>query len=743
MRCICGILALAVPVLGSAAPASAQTSRIGPSISAISAVVRGSSVAYDYKNAMYFVVSAHGDLNGRFISAEGALLGQVSIQRSTTGFNQYPGVAYSPDAFGGAGGFLVAWHQSLAVGAVVHARMISTSGALGPESQISADGSWWEATADIAYSTSSKEFLVVWQAQGIRAQRIGNNGEMLGSNIFVTGTDYHRDPSVAYNSATNEFMVVYAGADGVSAYAAARRIAAGNGTPVGAETLLTRAKATYITDVAYDSVSNRYLAAWYQGGTFGRVLDASGNPVTDVVVLGTRFTSYDGLGLAFNAVSGTYLMVAQDQQSYQNGAVQVTAGGVADAGIVATDIATNNGNYYPKVAARRDKAEWLLSTATGFMATSVQRIGSTGGGGGTTTPPPPPPPPPPCTATPTVTSLTVVSGQTTFPINVTAPSGCAWSATSGASWLQISSNASATGSASIGVTALHNTSMALRSGTITIGAQTITVRQVGFNPGAVTDLNGDGLSDIVWQNRSTGALAMWTVRGNSVTSTQWLNAPALADPAWRIGGTGDINGDGFADLVWQNSNDGTLSAWLMRGTQVLGASVLQYSPVITSWKIRGVADVNGDGKADIIWQHDAGWLAVWLMSGYNVISTVYLSVPRMGDPNWIIGGAGDVNGDGKADLVWQNQATGELALWLMDGPVVVSQRYLAARVPDLNWKLHGVGDVTGDGMADLLWQNETNGALGVWYLNGFTVIGQYLLSIQTLSDLSWNMVGPG
>ena len=275
MRPLCAVLAVLLFIGIGSSPARAQTSRLGPSITAISDVVRGSSVAYDYKDSMYLVVSAHGNLNGRFVSAAGALLGQVTIQTSTTGFSQYPGVAYSPDAFGGAGGFLVAWHQSLAVGAVVHARMISTAGALGPESQISADGSWWEAAADIAYSTSSKEFLVVWQAQGIRARRIGNSGEMLGTNIYVTGTDYHRDPSVAYNSATNEFMVVYAGVDAVSAYAAARRVAPGTGAVLGTETLLNRAKATYITDVAYDSVTNRYLAAWYQGGTFGRVLDAS------------------------------------------------------------------------------------------------------------------------------------------------------------------------------------------------------------------------------------------------------------------------------------------------------------------------------------------------------------------------------------------------------------------------------------------------------------------------------------
>ena len=217
----------------------------------------------------------------------------------------------------------------------------------------------------------------------------------------------------------------------------------------------------------------------------------------------------------------------------------------------------------------------------------------------------------------------------------------------------------------------------------------------------------------------------------------------MTDPAWRIAGTGDINGDGYADLVWQNSNDGTISAWLMRGSQVLGTSVLKDSPVSPNWKIRGVADVNGDGKADLIWQHDAGWLAVWLMDGYNASATLLLSVPRMLDPNWLIAGAGDVNGDGKADLVWQNQANGTLGVWLLNGATVIDQRQLSTYTPDLNWKIHGVGDISGDGVADLLWQNEATGALGVWYLNGFSVIGQWNLSIPVLSDGAWNMVGPG
>jgi hypothetical protein len=744
-RCYCAILATVVLASAMATPAAAQASRLGPSVTAITAVVKGSAVAYDPRESMYLVVSAYGDLNGRFVSAAGDPIGlPFTIQVGTSGATHFPGVAYSPDANGGAGGFLVAWHRSEVVGATVYSRTVSPAGVLGPVSHLTTDGSWWEAGVDVAYSTKSQEFLVAWQAAGIRAQRVGMNGDPLGLNIFVTGTDYHRDPSVAYNPTTNEFMVVYSGADTVSAYAAARRVAAGSGTLVGTETLLNRAVGTYITEVAYNSATNRYLATWYQAGTFGRFLDAAGTPVSDVLLLATRFTAYDGLGLDYNPATNTFMMVAHDTQTLQDGAAELSgAGAIPGTGFVATDTPTVKGNYYPKVASRTDKGEWLMSTATDFARTTVQRLQSGGSGGGT----PPAPPPPPCTATPATTNISIPNGGWTFALDVVAQTTtCTWTATTSAAWLQFGAGASRTGSASVAVTATNNWSLLARSATVSVGSNVVTISQAGYSPAAVHDMTGDGFSDLVWQNASSGEVALWGLRANSVVLTASL--PSVANPAWKIVGTGDLNGDSYSDLIWQTAA-GDVAAWFMRGSTLLTGGLLNYANVGPHWKIRAVGDVNGDGKSDIIWQHDTeGWLAVWLMNGLNATSTQLLSVNRMPDPHWVIAGAGDINGDGKADIVWQNQATGEIAAWLMDGAQAYAQQsFSIPQRADLNWKIRGVGDVNGDGRADLVWQNTATGGIGVWFLNWFTVVSQdnlfFTSGVAIVPDTNWQIVGPG
>jgi hypothetical protein len=56
----------------------------------------------------------------------------------------------------------------------------------------------------------------------------------------------------------------------------------------------------------------------------------------------------------------------------------------------------------------------------------------------------------------------------------------------------------------------------------------------------------------------------------------------------------------------------------MNGVNLIGGSVLN-GPA-TGWNVKQVGDYDGDGKSDILWQHDDGRVALWLMNGMNLIS---------------------------------------------------------------------------------------------------------------------------
>jgi hypothetical protein len=304
------------------------------------------------------------------------------------------------------------------------------------------------------------------------------------------------------------------------------------------------------------------------------------------------------------------------------------------------------------------------------------------------------------------------------------------------------------GTASISFSAAPNAGGA-RSASITVGGLTLFVSQGAPPKASVHDLSGDGLSDLLWFNLGTRQAATWALSGTSVVLTRMINDGVPAAPGWTPVGMGDLNADGTADIVWRHDG-GTLAAWLMRGTAILearalsfaftGATAVQTDP---AWEIVGVGDLNGDGAADLVWQHANGSLAAWMMQAFTIAQTSWLSVGAVSDANWHIVGAGDIDGDNKADLIWQHVTSGFMAAWLMDGVQVKGTSPLSMHVThDPLWLAHGVGDVNGDGMADILWQHA-DGRVGVWYLNGYTVTFWNYLSITAVTDPMWKMKGPG
>jgi hypothetical protein len=132
------------------------------------------------------------------------------------------------------------------------------------------------------------------------------------------------------------------------------------------------------------------------------------------------------------------------------------------------------------------------------------------------------------------------------------------------------------------------------------------------------------------------------------------------------------------------------------------------------------------------------------MMGSQVQSTRPLSVPEVSDSTWQIAAAADINRDGKADLLWHHSASGGLAAWLLDGDQVGTQQVLSvSSVADLNWRLLGAGDTNADGYADLIWLNVSSGEVGIWYLTNFTVSATGKLPIGVGPSSQWRVAGPG
>jgi hypothetical protein len=78
------------------------------------------------------------------------------------------------------------------------------------------------------------------------------------------------------------------------------------------------------------------------------------------------------------------------------------------------------------------------------------------------------------------------------------------------------------------------------------------------------------------------------------------------------------------------------------------------------------------------------------MDGTRLVEGVWVTPNQVVNTNWKIRGVADVNRDGKPDLLWQNTASGSLSAWFMNGTVMVSGTSLTPGiVADLNWRVVG------------------------------------------------------
>jgi hypothetical protein len=263
-------------------------------------------------------------------------------------------------------------------------------------------------------------------------------------------------------------------------------------------------------------------------------------------------------------------------------------------------------------------------------------------------------------------------------------------------------------------------------------APVATVADLHWRLTASGDFNGDGKADLIWRNDASGQVYLWTMDGAVAVG----NAPVatVTGGHWQIAASGDTDGDGKSDLLWHNQSTGQVYIWKMSGSVIV--SVTHVATVAElDWRIIGARDLSGDGRADLLWRHrSTGEVYLWTMNGSAAVATQPVAV--VADLNWDVAACGDTDGDGKADLVWYSQSTGQVYVWQMDGASIRASAPLP-QVWDLDWHVALSGDVDGDDKVDLVWYNRRTGAVYAWLLNGAAL--QSVSAVGTVSDPTWTL----
>ena len=249
------------------------------------------------------------------------------------------------------------------------------------------------------------------------------------------------------------------------------------------------------------------------------------------------------------------------------------------------------------------------------------------------------------------------------------------------------------------------------------------------------DINGDQFSDLIFQSASSGQLKAWLMRGDGRVGTTGF-VPSSPGANWILAASADMNGDGYTDLLFQNTVTGDLAYWLMIGTTAFRIDNITPKNAGTNWRVAGMADFNRDGYPDILFQNTVtGAITVWYMHGGMRVYGAGLAAGYTGKDLKVVA-VGDLNNDGQADVVLQDTVTGQVqVLWMYRG-TVTSSALLSPAYPGAGWNVVGLADINADGRTELLFQNATSGDLAYWALIGnvVTYFGQGTASKIAQSD---------
>jgi hypothetical protein len=191
----------------------------------------------------------------------------------------------------------------------------------------------------------------------------------------------------------------------------------------------------------------------------------------------------------------------------------------------------------------------------------------------------------------------------------------------------------------------------LMSGTTRVGAPVALAGALAppWKPSATADFDHDGRPDLVYRNYGTQKIEIWTMTGTSHTGTLVPTPDQAVNFNWEIVGAQDWSGDGHTDFLWYNPTSGKIVLWFMDANVVRQAGLFTNpaNPGNNNWKVLAMGDygIGGaglPGTVDIVWRNQtSGKFVVWYMDRAGNRTEGVFTSPDAPSPNatdWTIVG---------------------------------------------------------------------------------------------------------
>jgi hypothetical protein len=232
------------------------------------------------------------------------------------------------------------------------------------------------------------------------------------------------------------------------------------------------------------------------------------------------------------------------------------------------------------------------------------------------------------------------------------------------------------------------------------------------------DIDGDGKTDLVFSNPTNKAVSIYH---NMNTAVGAISASTLAAKAdFSIGNEAiyinveDLNGDGKPDIVGYNSQEANLN--VLVNTSMPGN--ISYAAAVKLTGVKGmlaltIADINGDGKPDIIFINPGDKVFSVLINKSTASAIAFAPKADFaagGNPSTFI--AADFDGDGKIDIAVGNRMINDnspvISLFKNTGNSPAVSFGPQIDYPATSSYILLAGDMDGDGKQDIMFSDYSN-----------------------------------